>query len=131
MSPIPLDRRRFLWNTGGGLGGIALRTCSDHTDCSRRTRCSPNRRPASLWNTSPCSGEPRDRIIHVRRASQCDLYDYKPLLIKKHGEVRPGGQDRAVPERAGRRDEEPLGLEAVRRVRQVDERPGAAPGRVR
>ena len=24
MSPSQLDRRRFLWNAGGGLGGIAL-----------------------------------------------------------------------------------------------------------
>ena len=65
-------------------------------------------------------------------ASQCDTFDYKPALIEEaRREVRPGRQGRAVPVVGRERHEEPLGLEAVRRVRQVDERPGAAPGDVR
>ena len=126
-----LDRRRFLWNAGGGLGGIALAhllgtegvLAEDRTP--RETRDRPR---GGLHHPARAS-----RVIEFfmsGAASQCDLYDYKPLLIKKHGDsFNPGGKVELFQSDAGRCDEEPMELETVRRVRQVDEQPGASPGR--
>ncbi len=89
-----LDRRRFLWNAGGGLGGIALAhllgtegvLAEDRTP--RETRDRPR---GGLHHPARAS-----RVIEFfmsGAASQCDLYDYKPLLIKKHGDsFNPGGK---------------------------------------
>ena len=69
-----MDRRSFLWNFGGGLGGIAL---------------------ASLLNGQT---QPRPRAKRVVQlfmsgaASQCDTFDYKPRLIKQAGEKWDPGE---------------------------------------
>ena len=63
-------------------------------------------------------------------ASQCDTFDYKPELIKRNGQTfDPGGKVELFQSAPGAVHGEPLGLEAVRPVRQVGQRPGAAPGR--
>jgi hypothetical protein len=94
MSRCELDRRRFLWNAGGGLGGIALAhllgseglLAADGTPSETRGRSR-----GGLHHPARAS-----RVIELfmsGAASQCDLYDYKPLLIKKHGEsFSPGGK---------------------------------------
>ncbi|MEX2671155.1 MAG: DUF1501 domain-containing protein [Phycisphaeraceae bacterium] len=87
-----MDRRNFLFNSGGGLGGVAL---------------------ASMLNRDGLLGAPlgqgaltRDGGLHHRprakrviqmymsgAASQCDTFDYKPLLTKDHGnDWDPGEQ---------------------------------------
>jgi hypothetical protein len=88
MSPN-LDRRSFLWSAGGGLGGIALAHL--------------------LGNEGLLADEPgpkgRDGLHHPARAkrvvqlfmsgaaSQCDTFDYKPELIRRHGQkFDPGGK---------------------------------------
>jgi hypothetical protein len=94
MSRCELDRRRFLWNAGGGLGGIALAHLLDSEGLL-----------AADGTPSETRGRSRNGLHHPARASrvielfmsgaasQCDLYDYKPLLIKKHGEsFSPGGK---------------------------------------
>lgn len=69
-----MDRRSFLWNFGGGLGGIAL---------------------ASLLSGQT---QPRPRAKRVVQlfmsgaASQCDTFDYKPRLIKQAGEKWDPGE---------------------------------------
>ena len=69
-----MDRRSFLWNFGGGLGGIAL---------------------ASLLGAQT---QPRPRAKRVVQlfmsgaASQCDTFDYKPRLIKQAGEKWDPGE---------------------------------------
>lgn len=76
-----LSRRELLWHAGGGLGGIAL---------------------AQLLHaeglTAPANSAPRLGLHHRARAtrvvqffmsgaaSQCDTFDYKPELIKRHGQ---------------------------------------------
>ena len=63
-------------------------------------------------------------------ASQCDTFDYKPELIKRNGQkFDPGGKVELFQSVPGAVHEEPVGLEAARPVRQVGQRPGAAPGR--
>jgi hypothetical protein len=91
FSPLPppcaFSRREFLWNLGGGLGGIAL---------------------ASLLNSDGClaaDAAPAGRGLHFAprakrvvqlymsgAASQCDLFDYKPMLARRHGEKFDPGE---------------------------------------
>lgn len=82
------SRRNFLWNVGGGLGGIALN--------------------AMLGKDSLAANLPTNGIIDVLHhpprakrvvqlfmagaASHIDLFDYKPALIKNHGKESDFGE---------------------------------------
>ena len=69
-----MDRRQFLWNFGGGLGGIALAKC-----CRARHFPAKAKRVVQLFMSGA--------------ASQCDTFDYKPQLIRRNGEqFDPGGK---------------------------------------
>jgi hypothetical protein len=70
-----MDRRQFLWNFGGGLGGIALaqmlKGATDHPAVAKRVV----------------------QLFMSGAASQCDTFDYKPKLIERNGEkFDPGGK---------------------------------------
>ena len=82
--PPPLSRREFLWQSGGGLGGIAL---------------------ASLLNGDASLAQEHGGVHHRAKAkrvvqlfmsgaaSQCDTFDYKPMLIQRNGQAfDPGGR---------------------------------------
>src|SRR5690348_13672661 len=70
-----MDRRRFLWNFGGGLGGIALAQLM----CGETHFQPKAKRVVQLFMSGA--------------ASQCDTFDYKPELIRRHGEkFDPGGK---------------------------------------
>ena len=86
-----VDRREFLWRFGGGLGGIALAHLLGTE--------------ALLADAPPARSELNGGLHHrakARRvvqlfmsgaASQCDMFDYKPELIKRHGQkFDPGGK---------------------------------------
>src|SRR5690349_9747821 len=63
-----MNRRQFLWNSGGGLGGVAL---------------------ASMLQAEPHFPPKAKRVVQLfmsGAASQCDTFDYKPLLLRKNGE---------------------------------------------
>jgi hypothetical protein len=70
-----MDRRQFLWNFGGGLGGIALaRMLSGETHFPPKAK-----RVVQLFMSGA--------------ASQCDTFDYKPELIRRNGgKFDPGGK---------------------------------------
>ena len=70
-----MDRRQFLWNFGGGLGGIALaQMMSGETHFPAKAK-----RVVQLFMSGA--------------ASQCDTFDYKPELIRRNGEkFDPGGK---------------------------------------
>src|SRR5437879_4481233 len=69
-----MDRRQFLWNFGGGLGGIALaRMLSGETHFPARAK-----RVVQLFMSGA--------------ASQCDTFDYKPELIKRSGQKFDPGE---------------------------------------
>jgi len=70
-----MTRREFLWNSGGGLGGIAL----------AQMLCGETHHPPKAKRVV--------QLFMSGAASQCDTFDYKPLLIQKNGEkFDPGGK---------------------------------------
>jgi hypothetical protein len=84
------DRRSFLWQLGGGLGGIAL------ADLLGRDGLLADQQGV------PAPGGGLHHPARARRvvqffmsgaASQCDTFDYKPQLIRRHGQqFDPGGR---------------------------------------
>jgi len=85
-----MNRRDFLWHFGGGLGGIALAHLlqTDHASAS-----SISLQPSAF----SLSSRPRARrviqLFMSGAASQCDTFDYKPELIRRHGQkFDPGGK---------------------------------------
>ena len=95
MTQPLFDRRRFLWQSGGGLGGVALAYLLG--------------RDGLLAADAPTFGKGRPELnggLHHKAkakrvvqmfmsgaASQVDTFDYKPELIKRHGQpFDPGGK---------------------------------------
>lgn len=73
------NRREFLWHFGGGLGGIALAHLMSGEKLAAPPRPPKAKRVVQLFMSGA--------------ASQCDTFDYKPELIRRHGEkFDPGGQ---------------------------------------
>src|SRR5260370_31463326 len=84
MSPNDhfFSRRDFLWRTGGGLGGLALA----HMLGAQTPRADIN---GGLHHKAKAK-----RVIQLFMnggVSQVDTFDYKPELIKRHGEKRDFG----------------------------------------
>jgi hypothetical protein len=82
-----MNRREFLWQSGGGLGGIALSALLGD-DRLLATQPGPSRGSAR---------QPRARrvvqLFMSGAASQCDTFDYKPLLHQRNGQAfDPGGR---------------------------------------
>lgn len=78
----PIDRRSFLWRSGGGLGGVAM------------TQMLARDASASPSSDAAATGELRHHAPKARRiiqlfmtggASPMDTFDYKPELEKLHG----------------------------------------------
>jgi hypothetical protein len=88
-----MNRRDFLWQSGGGLGGIAL-------------ACLLGNEELLAGATDPGARADRNGGLHHRArarrvvqlfmsgaASQVDTFDYKPLLVERHGQkFDPGGK---------------------------------------
>ena len=82
-----MDRRDFLWHSGGGLGGIALAWLLGRDGAFG---AAPPRR-GGLHH--PARAKRVVQLFMSGAASQCDTFDYKPALIKKHGQAfDPGGK---------------------------------------
>lgn len=74
-----MDRRTFLWNSGGGAGGIAL------SQMLGRDALLGQASPRQEWNGGIHHKARAKRVIQLfmsGAASQCDTFDYKPLLIR-------------------------------------------------
>ncbi|MHC5540713.1 DUF1501 domain-containing protein [Singulisphaera rosea] len=95
VEPHPLGRRRFLWDVGGGLGGIALAQLMGRGQVLADTVAPREDLNGGLHHRAKVR-----RIIQLFMnggASQCDTFDYKPELIKRHGEkFDPGGRVEAA-----------------------------------
>src|SRR3954451_18919553 len=93
MEPRTTDRREFLWRCGGGLGGVALAHLLGSEGLLPAH--APAKARADL-NGGLHHRAKAKRVVQLfmsGAASQCDTFDYKPLLIKKHGEkFDPGGK---------------------------------------
>ena len=93
MTPRPINRREFLWHSGGGLGGIAL---AQMLGAERLLADAAPSAPKPEWNGGLHHRAQAKRVVQLfmsGAASQCDTFDYKPMLIKKHGaKFDPGGK---------------------------------------
>jgi hypothetical protein len=93
-----LSRRSFLAHAGTGLGGIALTALlADHGLLKGETAPSPIRPDLSphhpLAARSPHSAAKATRVLVIFCSGACshlDTWDYKPELIKRHGQPLPG-----------------------------------------
>src|ERR1700722_17600911 len=86
-----MDRRAFLWQSGGGLGGLALSYLLGQDGLLAAGPPLKNDLNGGLHHRARAK-----RIVQLfmsGAASQCDTFDYKPMLIKKHGQkFDPGGK---------------------------------------
>src|SRR3989441_11113054 len=90
----PQSRRDFLWHAGGGLGGIALACMLGEDNALADTR----RRSPDL-NGGLHHRAKVKRIVQLFMnggVSQMDTFDYKPELIKRHGQKVDFGIKAAV-----------------------------------
>jgi hypothetical protein len=81
MNTRSLSRRDFLWHSGGGLGGIALAALLGQD--GQAAGPLPHHRPRAK------------RVVQMfmaGAASHIDLFDYKPELIKRHGQKSDFGE---------------------------------------
>ncbi len=82
-----LTRREFLWSSGGGLGGIALASLL-------------GREGLLAGDVTPGAPMPHHRprakrviqLFMAGAASHLDLFDYKPELVKRHGQPSDFGE---------------------------------------
>ncbi|MFN0119877.1 MAG: DUF1501 domain-containing protein [Blastocatellia bacterium] len=82
-SPRPLPtRREFLWQSGGGLGGIALAAMLGEQ----------NARAQGGKLHHPARAKRVVQFFMAGAASHLDLFDYKPALIKYHGQPSNFGE---------------------------------------
>ena len=119
---IPLDRRGFLRHTGSGFGTLALAHMlgSETVQADDAPKHPPAPRPdlnGGLHHRAKAK-----RVVQMfmsGAASQCDTFDYKPELIKRHGQpFDPGGKVELFQSAPGAVHGKPVGVEAVRPVRQ-------------
>src|SRR5213592_4618289 len=86
MTPQRLARRSFLWRAGGGLGGIALAHLlgADGLLAGDKGSGGPH---------YPARARRVVQLFMSGAASQVDTFDYKPELIRRHGQpFNPGGR---------------------------------------
>jgi uncharacterized protein (DUF1501 family) len=85
---LGMDRRRFLNRFGMGLGGMAL---ADLVGQDAPASSIPTKSQDGILS-APHGFPKAKRVIFLFQSggpSQMDLYDYKPLLNKKHGQELP------------------------------------------
>ena len=88
------SRRQFLWQSGGGLGGIALAYLLGQDGLLAAEKPVGKGKPEH--NGGLHHKAKAKRVVQLfmsGAASQVDTFDYKPELIKRHGEkFDPGGK---------------------------------------
>jgi hypothetical protein len=80
--PAP-TRREFLWQSGGGLGGVALASMFNH-------EASADAGPRALH--FPPKAKRVIQLFMAGAASHIDLWDYKVELVKRHGQASDFGE---------------------------------------
>src|SRR2546421_10585954 len=86
MTPESINRREFLWQAGGGLGGIALAYL-----LGAEGALADSKIENGLHH--PARAKRVVQLFMSGAASQVDTFDYKPELIRRHGEkFDPGGK---------------------------------------
>lgn len=86
-----MTRRDFLWQSGGGLGGIALTWLLGKDGLLHAMSAPPGDLNGGLHHRARAR-----RVVQLfmsGAASQVDTFDYKPELIRRHGQTfDPGGR---------------------------------------
>src|SRR6478752_10798109 len=83
-----MNRRDFLWQSGGGRGGIALTAM---LGADRLLADAPVPRPDGGLHHKPRAR----RVVQLFMAggaSHVDLFDFKPALVKHHGKPAEFGE---------------------------------------
>src|SRR5688572_21529582 len=86
-----VSRREFLWQYGGGLGGVALA----HLLARQGALADTPSKPRPELNGGLHHKAKATRVVQLfmsGAASQCDTFDYKPELIKRHGQPFDPGE---------------------------------------
>jgi hypothetical protein len=82
-----LSRREFLWRSGGGLGGIALAAMlSQEKSLAAGDAASGNGGILSGKLHYPPKAKRVIQLFMAGAASHVDMFDYKPMLIQRHGQ---------------------------------------------
>ncbi len=84
----PISRRDFLWQSGGGLGGLALSAMLGQDHALAADTPPPAARPLH----HPAKAKRVVQFFMAGAASHLDLFDYKPELIKRHGQPSDFGE---------------------------------------
>jgi hypothetical protein len=87
-----IDRRQFLWETGGGLGGIALASLLAGDRVVAGTTGSPSALGPIGRLQHPAKAKRVVELFMAGGASHVDMFDHKPLLKKRHGEKWDPGE---------------------------------------
>jgi len=92
-------RRQLLLNTAQGLGGIALAGILSEQQLggAEQSPLRPQIDPARPFAARPPHFRARAKNVLMvfcsGACSQIDTFDYKPELIRRHGQPMPGGED--------------------------------------
>ena len=85
-------RRNFLWQLGGGLGGIALAQLLGEEQLLAGSEALSVQKNLNGGLHHKAKAKRVVQFFMSGAASQCDMFDYKPLLIKKDGEPWDPGE---------------------------------------
>jgi len=89
-----MHRRQFLWQSGGGLGGVALAWLLGRNDLLAHDQ--PRSASSGTLDGGLHHRAKAKRVVQLfmsGAASQCDTFDYKPELIRRNGlPFDPGGR---------------------------------------
>ncbi len=88
----PIDRRQFLWETGGGLGGIALASLLAGDPVRADSMASQTSLGAIGRLHHPAKAKRVVELFMAGGASHVDMFDHKPLLNKRHGQKWDPGE---------------------------------------
>ncbi len=87
-----MGRRQFLWNSGGGLGGIALASLlSSNGLLAKASSAESLKLPLGIAQFPPRA----KRVVQLfmaGAASHIDLWDFKPELVKRDGQPSDFGE---------------------------------------
>jgi Protein of unknown function (DUF1501) len=93
---IDVNRREFLWRTGGGFGALALAHTMGMESLLADQATGQVLGPRPELNGGLHHRAQARRVVQLfmsGAASQCDTFDYKPALIKRDGrKFDPGGK---------------------------------------
>jgi hypothetical protein len=97
MTQFLTDRRAFLRDAGTGLGGIALAALlAEQLQADEKSPLRPDIRPeAPLAPRKPHFAPKAKRVLTIfcsGAVSHVDTFDYKPELVKRHGQPLPGNE---------------------------------------